>query len=183
VDIAVLHRSTLAQVGLALPLAAGSLPGQGEPPWLGASVGIGTAYIGGISAGGLSTDLSGGLTATRHIRIGARLLGFTEVDIAGDQPGWSAHTVLGIASYTIDSSLTLSSGFGTMTTHQTDSSISGTGAVCETGIELTLPRRTGPAVRMFALRTWPLARTKWRGTTYPYGNAAQLHVGLGVLFR
>ena len=96
---------------------------------------MGTTYIGNISAGGLFTDISGGLTTIRNIRIGARFVGVTSVDIAGDLPGWSAHTVVGFASYTIDSSLTLSSGFGTMTTRQTDSSISGTGAVYEAGTE------------------------------------------------
>jgi hypothetical protein len=181
-DIAVLRRSTLAQVGLALSLAAGTLHGQ-EGPWVGGSVGIGTVYIGNISAGGLSADISGGLTVIHNIRIGARFVGGASVDIAGDQPGWSAQTVVGIVSYTINSSLTLSSGFGAMTTRQRDGSISGTGTVYEAGIELALPRGTGPAVRMLALRTRPLARTKWTGTTYPYGDAAQFHVGLGVLFR
>src|ERR1700752_311940 len=123
--IATRHCTKFAQVGMALTFAASSLKGQAGTPWLAGSVGVGTAYIGNTSAAGLAADISGGLTVMRGIRIGARFVRVTSVDIAGDQPGWSAQTLLGIASYTFDSAFTLSSGLGRMTTRQKDSSISG----------------------------------------------------------
>ena len=176
------HRIRFANIVMALTFTASTLPGQSGTPWLASSAGFGAAHIGNISVGGLGADIAGGLTLGHRMRIGARFEGVTSVDI-GDQPGWSARTVLGIASYTFDSSFTVSSGLGRMMTHQKDSAISGRAAVCETGLELALPRGTGPAVRFFVGRTWPIASTRWKGTTYPFGSTAQFHAGLGVLFR
>ena len=160
-----------------------------SPVWLGASVGFGSAHVGKISASGLSADLEAGLRIQRNIRIGVRLVGVTSIDI-GDQPGWSGHTLLAVAGHDFaDGLFALTAGVGSMHVRQKDSEIIGRSTVLKAGVEVGLtncPARgeheqPGISLRLLGLRTWALGQTRWKGSTFDFGNATQFYLGLGFV--
>jgi hypothetical protein len=165
-------------------IAAARLDSQTTEPglWLGGSVGFGTAFIGNMSVSGTGAEVAGGVTITRQLNVGGRLLGFTELNFFGDQPGWSSRTKLLVASYIFsDAPFAVSSGIGTMSTRQKDNNVRGESTVLETGVEMAW--RRGASVRLVALETWTLGHTRWSGSSFPSGNARQFFAGVGILFR
>jgi hypothetical protein len=134
-----------------------------------------------MSWSGASADAGGGVTITRKLSVGGRLLGFTSLDLF-DQVGWSARTMLLVTSYTFsDAPFALSAGLGKMRVRHKENDIRGETTVLETGVEMAW--RRGTSLRLVALETWAVGDTRWSGSGAPTGNARQFYVGAGILVR
>jgi hypothetical protein len=151
-------------------------------PWVGGTVGIGRLSVHGVAGGGISGEAVAGVTVPYNVHIGARIVHVNAVEIVSDEASWTGNTLLATIAWTPDSAITLSTGLGRATSEQADTHLRGHGAVVETGIELSVPRGRGPALRILLMRTWAVADPNWSDGAR-HGRTSQLHLGVGAVFR